>query len=103
MPKCSCCAKQFRAGRTPKKSVKYKDGTKAKRISARKEFNAGAKKGTRYKTPRGWKTLSLDKRRRPYLSNSKAKRRASFSRPKRAKPASRRGSSGRRVYGRAYR
>ena len=43
-------AKQFRAGRTRKKRVTLKGG-KISRISARREFNAGAKIGTRYKVP----------------------------------------------------
>ena len=82
---CSSCGKQkFRAGRTRKKSVSLKGG-KTQRISARREFKAGAKPGTRYKVSDGrggynWKTLQLNKNKTPFLSSSKEKRRASFAR-----------------------
>lgn len=75
-------SKKFKVGKTRKKSVTYKDGTKGTRVSARREFDAGAKIGTRYKTPKGFKVLSLDYRGRPYLSNSIVKRRKAFSRKK---------------------
>tara|TARA_B100000963_G_C22079627_1_gene431679 strand:+ start:241 stop:504 length:264 start_codon:yes stop_codon:yes gene_type:complete len=74
--------KKFRVGKTRKKRVTYKDGTKGKRVSARTEFDAGAKIGTRYKTPKGFKVLSLDYTGRPYLSSSREKRRKAFSRKK---------------------
>lgn len=85
MTKCSSCSKcgQFRVGRTRKKTASLKGG-KIQRISARREFDAGAPIGTPYKVPNGhggynWKVLSLDQNKRPYLSNSKSKRTASFS------------------------
>lgn len=80
---CSSCAKQYKVGKTRKKMSNYKGIGKARRISARREYDAGAPIGTRYKTPRGFKVLSLDKNGRPFLSASKEKRRRAFSGKKR--------------------
>jgi hypothetical protein len=74
-----------KAGKTRKKVVTLKSGKKIKRISARREYDAGVRLGTRYKVPDGkgknsykWKTLQLKENGVPFLSSDKNKVKDAF-------------------------